>query len=97
MITKEQIISTLKLHKPYFEKEFGIKRIGLFGSYAKDLQQTDSDVDIFIELKSNDYRTILKTLLYLEKSLQTKVDLIYNGPHLRPSFLKTVEKEIVYA
>ena len=86
----------LKSNKEHFAG-LGVQSIGLFGSYARGNFNKDSDVDIFLELKNDDYKTILGILLQLEKLLQTKVDLIYNGPHIRPSFLNSVRKEIIYA
>jgi uncharacterized protein len=97
MLTKETILNTLRLNKPYFEKELGVVRIGLFGSYAKDLQQSDSDVDILVELKEPDYKSLFSILILLEQQLNSKIDLIRMGPHLREKFMNTVEKEIIYA
>ncbi len=50
MLTRDEIIDTLRKNKPYFEKELGVIRIGLFGSYARENVQTDSDIDILVEL-----------------------------------------------
>lgn len=97
MLTKEQILSILKVHKPFLETEMGVKKIGLFGSYAKSLQMNDGDVDIFVEIEKTDYKTVLNILLYLEEQLDAKVDLLYNGQHLRTSFLNTLERETIYA
>jgi len=34
-MTKNEILNKLVDNKPYIEKEFEVKKIGLFGSYAK--------------------------------------------------------------
>lgn len=97
MLTKEIILETLRRNKPYFEKELGVRKIGLFGSYAKGKQLADSDVDILVELKEPDYRSLIAILLLLEKQLNNKIDLVRKGPHLRGKFLAAMEKEIIYA
>lgn len=97
MLNQKEILEVLRSNKSYFEHELGVKRIGLFGSYAKNLQTSDSDVDIFLEMDENDYKKILKLLLFLEQTLNSKVDLIYKGEHLRQPFLHTLESEIIYA
>jgi predicted nucleotidyltransferase len=57
MLNKEDIIAILGSNKAYLEKEMGVKRIGLFGSYAKDRQTEESDIDIYVELQdNNDYK-----------------------------------------
>jgi predicted nucleotidyltransferase len=97
MLTKETILNTLRLNKSYFEKELGVVRIGLFGSYAKDLQQPESDVDILVELDEPSWQKLCAVWDILEKQLSIKVDLIRKGPHLREKFLKTLETETIYA
>lgn len=96
-LSKENILNVLKENKHLLEKEMGVKRIGLFGSYAQGLEHADSDVDIFLEFSETDYKKILRALLFLEDRLKNKVDLVYKGSHLRSSFLQTPEKETIYA
>ena len=90
-------METLRLNKPYFEKELGVIRIGLFGSFAKGRQLTDSDVDILVELDKPDWAKLCGVWDILEKQLNNKVDLVRKGPHLREKFMQTVEREIIYA
>jgi len=96
MLSKDKILSVLKNNKPALQN-LGVEEIGLFGSYAKNEAREKSDIDIFTKLNKTDYRTILNVLLFLESKLPAKIDLIYNGPHLRTSFLQTLEREVIYA
>ncbi|MEO6720205.1 MAG: nucleotidyltransferase family protein [Ferruginibacter sp.] len=50
MTTKENIISTLKSHKPELLK-FGVQNIGLFGSYLRNEQSDKSDIDLLIDFE----------------------------------------------
>ena len=50
MTTKDFIISTIKTHKSELS-QFGIKDIGLFGSYAREEQSAKSDIDILIDFE----------------------------------------------
>ena len=97
MLTKEKILETLRYNKPFFEKELGVISIGLFGSYAKGIQLSDSDVDILVELDEPSWAKLCGVWNILEKQLNTKIDLVRKGPHLREKFMKTVETEIIYA
>jgi predicted nucleotidyltransferase len=96
MLTRDQIIETLQKNKPYFNT-IGVVSIGLFGSYAKNKQQQDSDVDVLVELAEPDWDVLCTVWNLLEKQLHTKVDLVRKGSHLREKFIQTVEREIIYA
>ena len=70
-------------------KKNGVKRAGIFGSYARGEQTKDSDVDILIEFDWS-LLTLVGIGMKLEKKLKKKVDLItYRGinPHLKKYIL----------
>lgn len=48
MLSKENILHTLRANKSGI-KDLGIKDIGLFGSYSRDEQQENSDIDLLID------------------------------------------------
>lgn len=50
MATKEYIISVLRNQKTELGK-YGVKSLGLFGSYVRNEQTPDSDIDLFIEFE----------------------------------------------
>jgi hypothetical protein len=51
MKTLTEIEQILQAQKPYLAETYGVKEIGLFGSYVRGQQRPDSDVDILIELE----------------------------------------------
>lgn len=50
MKTREEILSLLAKDKPELESRFKVKKLALFGSYARGEQHGDSDVDILVEV-----------------------------------------------
>ena len=50
MTTKDNILQTLKFHKPELSK-FGIRNVGLFGSYLYNTQSVNSDIDLLIDFE----------------------------------------------
>jgi len=50
MTTKENIIATLKSHKSELSK-FGVLNVGLFGSYLRNEQTNNSDIDLLIDFE----------------------------------------------
>lgn len=80
------------------KNKFGIKKIGLFGSYSRDEQTKDSDIDIFVELelKKGLYKNYCNLQDYLENLFGTKVDLLTAGhmeyKYHNPEVIKYKEK-----
>lgn len=48
MWPKNEILETLKELKPFLANEYSVKEIGLFGSYADNEQNEESDIDILV-------------------------------------------------
>src|SRR3990172_613610 len=51
MRTKEEILRILQEEKPELIRRYGLKRLALFGSYARDDQREGSDVDVMVEVE----------------------------------------------
>jgi hypothetical protein len=47
----EDILTTLARAKPELVEHFGVKRLAIFGSYARGDQRDDSDVDVLVEVE----------------------------------------------
>ena len=78
-------------------QSFGIKSIGIFGSYVKDEQEIKSDLDVLVEFEvgKKNFDNFMDLLYFLEDLFQVKVDLVTKealSPHIGPSILK----EVVY-
>jgi len=58
MKTREEILARLAQAKDELQKRFAVRRLALFGSYARNQQTETSDVDILV-LTCNDMRYIV--------------------------------------
>ena len=76
MLKKKDIIKILKERYPFFVTEYGVKRIGLFGSYAKDNSTRTSDIDIVVEFDRPIGFRFIEFSEYLEKLFGKKVDVL---------------------
>lgn len=93
---RTEIVNLLNKEKPYLYQRFGLLRIGLFGSYSKDLQTEESDIDLLVELTEPRFDYLAGLQIYLEKMLGQSVDLIRNRKALSEQFRKRIEKDIIY-
>jgi len=76
MLTKKEITKVLQENFPYLASEYGVKRIGLFGSYAKDVPTETSDVDIVVEFDRPIGFRFVEFTEYLESLLGKGVDVL---------------------
>ena len=88
------VIAILRKEMPRLKREYDIRSIGLFGSYAKGTQGAESDVDILVE-----YEKTPGMLRYLDlenevsKLLGCKVDLVLRSA-LKPSIGERILQEV---
>jgi predicted nucleotidyltransferase len=95
-IDKKYILEFLANHKSEMQNRFGVVRIGLFGSYARDEATEKSDIDIAVEMNSERiFRSFFALEEFLEAGLEKKIDLGMEAA-LKPIVKSRVEKEIIY-
>ncbi|MBI1741764.1 nucleotidyltransferase family protein [Candidatus Acetothermia bacterium] len=76
MLTREKIVELLRENYPYLVSEYGVKRIGLFGSYAKGQPDEASDIDVVVEFGHPIGLRFIEFAEYLEHLLGRKVDVL---------------------
>ena len=93
LFSKEYILDILKNIYPIFKIKYGVKELALFGSYAKDVAEVNSDIDILIEFENTPSLEIEGEIqLILENLYQgKKVDLSFKE-NLHSSFVKEIEE-----
>ena len=93
---RDYILSLLKVYYSYNKGKYGIERIGLFGSFARNEARPDSDVDILITLRQPNLFTYGIITQQLETVLGRSVDLVSEKAILKENFKTHVEKEVIY-
>ncbi len=96
MITKKQVVDRIGANAILLRK-YGISKIGIFGSYARQHQQEESDIDILIdfEVDKETFDNFMGVCDLLERVFSGhKVDIVTAGglsPYIGPYILKNVE------
>jgi len=97
MITKESILTKLKSNKSELSK-FGIRNVGLFGSYVRNEQSAQSDIDLLIDFEPDkenfdNYMAVCDIFEDLFKNERLEI-VTKNGlsPYIGPKILN----EVVY-
>jgi predicted nucleotidyltransferase len=95
MTTKDYIVSTIKANRPELSK-FGIRDIGLFGSYVRGEQSGKSDIDILIDFEPDmeNYDNYMAVYDIFERIFKNeRVEIVTkNGlsPYIGPRILNEV-------
>lgn len=96
MFTKQDILRKLEENLDRI-KGFGVKRLGLFGSYVRGEQKVDSDIDLLVEFEKGmkNFDNYMGLKVFLEDLLGCKVDLvIYDS--LKPQIKSQIMMEVEY-
>jgi len=96
MLAKKEILKNILAEREHIQK-YGVKRIGLFGSFIRSQQKETSDIDILVEFEKGmkTFDNYMELKFYLEKLLNCKVDLVI-ADTLKPQIKPYVMKEIEY-
>ena len=94
----DRIKKILKKHEKELKEKYGIKEIGIFGSYLRGEAKEESDLDILVEFKPDAKISLLEFVKlenYLSDLLEVKVDLVEKSA-LKPRISKHILSEVVY-
>lgn len=95
LLTKKGILRRLEENREKI-REYGIKRIGVFGSYVRDEQKEKSDLDVLIEFEKDKitFDNYMHLKFFIEDLFKCKTDLVILDdlkPRLKPYILKEGE------
>ncbi len=76
MMNQNDIENKLKTLKPILSDKYSVERIGYFGSYSRNEQTEESDIDILVDFRKPIGWDFFDLQEYLERELNTKVDLV---------------------
>jgi len=91
----EEIKKIINQHRQELEERFKVKSIAIFGSYVREEQSPQSDIDIIVEFKEPVGFLFIHLADFLEEILETKVDLL-TPEAIKPNRRKYIMEELVY-
>ena len=97
-LTRVRILKTLRDHDEALKK-YSVKRIGLFGSYARGEQKRGSDIDLLVEFEKPTYDNFYDLIVYLENVFGRKVEILTPDgvDSIRvPEIARSIRDSVVY-
>ena len=95
MLDQNQILSSLRIYKHKYKNKYGIEDIGIFGSYAKNSANEDSDVDVFVKLKHSNLFLLSRMRLELEELFGVHTDIVQVRNKMNHYLKKHIEEEAI--
>ncbi|MBW2616429.1 MAG: nucleotidyltransferase domain-containing protein [Deltaproteobacteria bacterium] len=95
-MNRDDILLSLRRFKETNQQKYNIIRIGLFGSAARDNMREQSDIDVVVELKTQDLFDLIGIKLDLEDQLSQQVDIVSYREKMNEFLKRRIDKEAVY-
>lgn len=94
-MTREYVLETLSREKPYLAQRYGVVRLSLFGSTARDEARPGSDIDVLVEFDGPaTSERYFGVQFFLEDLLTCPIDLV-TASALRAELRPFIEMEMV--
>ena len=97
MKTTNDYITILRKYLNTKADAYGITKIGIFGSVARNEQTEDSDVDVCVEMKKPDLFTMVHIKEELQELFGKPVDIVRLRNNMNPMLLKQIKRDGIYA
>jgi SOS regulatory protein LexA len=94
ILSKDEIFRQLRAHQDTLDK-YNVKRIGLFGSYARSEQTPASDIDFVVEFGEPDFDNFMNLNYFLDDLFGKKVEIL-TPAGLSPHIKHYIEKELIW-
>ncbi len=95
-VPPDEILATLRAHLPELRQRYGIRSLGVFGSYVRGEQRRRSDLDLLVEFddRALSLFDFVEIENYLSELLGVKVDLVEKST-LKPAIGRHILEEVV--
>ena len=94
--TASSVVQRIAGMRLELSERFTVKRIGVFGSFARGDAGPESDVDILVELTDPTFDHYMDLKFRLEDVLKRPVDLVM-ADTVKPRLKPIIDQEVVYA
>ena len=95
-MTRTEILDTLSNFRRNKAEEYHLRKLGLFGSAARELISPESDIDVVVELAEPDLLTLVGIKQDLEELLHRPVDIVRYRQTMNPFLKQRIDRDAVY-
>ena len=95
-LRRETVLRILGLHRDDFARRYGVTRLGIFGSVARNETNEANDVDVVVEMEKPDLFFLVHIKEELEEALHCPVDIVHYRTRMNNFLRKRINRDAVY-
>ncbi len=95
-IERGKVLEVLGQLKPILKDKYGVIRLGIFGSFARNEATESSDVDVVLEMEEPNLFMIVHIKAEIEQTLGKTVDLVRYRERMNPYLKCRIDREAIY-
>ncbi len=95
-LNRKEVLRILGLHKNDFADRYGVTKLGIFGSVARNESVEANDVDVVVEMNKPDLFYMVHIKEELEEALHCPVDIVHFRKRMNDFLKNRINSEVVY-
>jgi predicted nucleotidyltransferase len=94
---KQFILEKLRNLKPTLQEKYGVNELALFGSYSRDEQTKESDIDIMVDFSKPIGIEFLEVVYLLKKEFKAAEVQVVSRKGIREKYYERLKQDLLYA
>jgi predicted nucleotidyltransferase len=94
---KQTILMELRRVKPELQQRYGLSEIALFGSYSRDEQTPESDIDLMLYFEKLNADKFFECAFALERLFRDKKVQVVSKGGIKPRYFEAIKPDLLYA
>ena len=95
-LRREEVLRILGIQKVKLASRYGVTKLGIFGSVARDEASDVSDVDVVVEIQKPDLFYMVHIKEELEDALHCPVDIVHYRKKMNDLLKNRINRDVVY-
>ena len=96
-MNKQTILQKLQSLKPGLQQQYGLSELALFGSYSRDEQTTESDIDVMVDFNKPIGIEYLDVVYLLQDAFKEAVVQVVSKGAIKPKYYNRLKEDLLYA
>lgn len=94
---KNSIIEKLKAIKPILSEKYGVTELALFGSYSRNEQNPESDIDIMVDFTMRLGMKYFDLAYFIQDAFNDAEVQVVSKGGIKPVYFESIKQDLLYA